>query len=128
MTFAGGVSGLATWRIVQENRKTQCLRQLKRFSCRSALHFLRVSKYQRKSCRTSGQFPGRERLAKICILEYKPGMPNLSCFSFFGVRLYSRRDRSPPIIPASNEPSGKTCLHIWRVPRGSNPDSLLRGI
>lgn len=54
MTFAGGVSGLATWRIVQENRKTQCLRQLKRFSCRSALRFLcvKVSEKELQDIRT----------------------------------------------------------------------------
>ena len=27
-------------------------------------------------------------------------------------------------IPASNEPSGHACMHIWRLPRGSNTPLL----
>ena len=31
------------------------------------------------------------------------------------------------IIPASNEPSGHACMHIWRLPRGSNTPLLAAG-
>uniref|UniRef100_UPI002F3FCAE2 TOTE conflict system archaeo-eukaryotic primase domain-containing protein n=1 Tax=Otoolea muris TaxID=2941515 RepID=UPI002F3FCAE2 len=34
--------------------------------------------------------------------------------------LHGSKNTLTGIIPASNEPSGHACMHIWRLPRGSN--------
>ena len=38
--------------------------------------------------------------------------------------LHGSKNTLTGIIPASNEPSGHACMHIWRLPRGSNTPLL----